>query len=629
MKIGMFLCFSLVGLAMVGRADVTPAMAVDRPGAVKPTGWVLDRARAARDGFTGHMEDVDEHFRLAWSTNCMRRGKYLNWTNRHQGSWSAEGGAYWFDGLVKLAYQLDDPELKAKVKRRLDPLLDNMTTNSIGFLWWMDRRDPQQLEEAFGVGSWRFWVVGMAERAVSAYYEATGDVRAKQALEKAFAFEAMARRHGGGATFTSGIADAYRVTGSPAVAKCLDIACAKVAASTFAAPPWGRLVDTLNLTRVHTDHYKMPTRHGVWCAEQLCSVVAAYRRTGDEKLLKAVLSWYDFLDRHCGQPYGVTMMDEEWGWAGARRGTETCDVAAEPYARLALFACLGDGRWGDDAERAFFNAGPACVSRDFKRHVYFQMPNRVGSPTEAELFSCKIHGQTRYGRQHWPLCCSAALNRILPMYVQAMWMKTSDGGVAATLYGPGTYETELACGRVAFEERTDYPFAERIVLACTAAPGSAFPLKVRVPGWCTSPTITVNGATVDVRAQKGFAVLSRNWKAGDEVALTFPMAPRVKDWRDMNEFGRALKSVYLGPLLFAAAIPEKDDDTPAGEVRVPSLAAKLDPAEIAVSRRPVPHPWDWRVDAPVKLTLRDADGQPLELVPYGCTKLRISAFPVK
>ena len=28
-------------------------------------------------------------------------------------------------------------------------------------------------------------------------------------------------------------------------------------------------------------------------------------------------------------------------------------------------------------------------------------------------------------------------------------------------------------------------------------------------------------------------------------------------------------------------------------------------------------------------TLADADGKPLELVPYGCTKLRISAFPVR
>ena len=623
------LCLLVMGLAAEGAA-VAPVLSIDRPGAVKPRGWVLDRAQAARDGFVGHMDEVDEHFRLAWTTNCMRRGKFLNWTNKHQGSWSAEGGAYWFEGLVKLAWQLDDPALKAMAKRRLEPTLANVTENSIGLLWWLDRRDPKQVEEAFGPGSWQFWVIGLSERAISAYYAASGDARAKKALENAFAFEAMARRHGAMAPFTSGLADAARVTGSPAVAKCLDLSCAKLAkGSSFAAPPWPGLADTLNLRRKHTNHYKMPSRHGVWCAESLLSVLAAYRHTGDGKLLDAVLAWYRFLDGNCAQPYGVTMMDEEWGWAGACRGTETCDVAAEPYTRLALLETLGDGKWADDAERAFFNAGPACVSRDYKRHVYFQLPNRVGSTNEAAAFSIPNTDQTRYKNQHWPLCCSAALNRILPMYVQSMWMKTAGGGVAATLYGPSTYETEIPAGRVAFEERTDYPFAERVVLAVKAAPGVAFPLKMRIPGWCAGAKLAVNGVPAEAKPQKGFVTLVRAWKAGDEVTLDLPMKPVVTDWRDMNDFGRSVKSVTLGPLLFAQAIPEKDDNTPAGEVRPAVLSAGLNAAAIGVNRASLPRPWDWRADAPVKLKLTDADGQPLELVPYGCTKLRISAFPVR
>ena len=619
---------ALVAPMMLGA--VTPAMTMDKPGAVKPCGWVLDCAKAAKDGFTGHMDQVDEHFRIAWSTNCMRRGKFLNWPNRHQGSWSAEGGAYWFEGLVKLAWQLDDPGLKEQAKRRLEPLLSNMNENAIGFIWWMDRRDPKQLEEAFKQGSWQFWVVGMSERVLSAYYEVTGDERAKKALEMAFSFRAMAERHGGQATFTSGIADAYRITGSEEVGKCLDISCAKQREkSLFAAPPWKDLEGTLNLRRVHQFHYKLPSRHGVFCAENLLSILAAYRHTGDRKFLDAVLAWYKFLDEKCGQPYGVTMMDEEWGWAGARRGTETCDVAAEPYTRINILACLGDGRWADDAERAFFNAGPACVSRDFRRHVYFQLPNRDGRADEAAAFSVPDHRQTCYLDQQWPLCCSAALNRILPMYVQSMWMKTADGGVAATLYGPSTYETDLASGRVAFEEETDYPFSERIVLTVKAAPSAAFPLKVRVPGWCEAAKVSLNGVPVEVTPEKGFATLARIWKAGDRVTLDLPMKPSVKDWRDMNDFNKPLKSVYLGPLLFAQAIPEARDNKPACEVRPAVLAANLSAAQMAVRREGLSRPWNWPAAAPVKLSLPDAAGNPLELIPYGCTKLRISAFEVK
>ena len=622
--------FAGIVAAMAALGDpVRPAMEMTRPGAVKPAGWLKDRAQAAKDGFTGHMDDVDEHFRVAWSTNGIRRGKFLSWGNREKGSWSSEGGAYWFDGLVKLAWQLDDPELKAMAKRRLDPLLENVNENSMGFIWWLDRRDPAQHDEVFVDATWQFWVIGMSARVVAAYYEATGDERAKRALACAFDFEEMARKHGGGATFTSGIAEVYRLTGSAGVAKCLDLSCAAVTNCQYGAPPRPRLEDTLNLKRFHVQSgVSFPTRHGVYCAEQLMSVLAAYRRTGETSLRDAVVAWYDFLDRYCAQPYGVSMMDEEWGWAGANRGTETCDVAAEMYTRMKLLECLGDGRWADDVERAFFNAGPGCLSRDYRRHVYHQLPNRVSAPREGELFSCGSFNHTQFKAQHWPLCCSAALNRILPNYVLSMWMKTADGGVAATLYGPGTFATELKAGRAAFEEKTDYPFDETIEIAVKEAPGAAFPLKVRVPRWCKAPEIAVNGERVTAAAERGFVSIARVWKTGDRVALRLPMQPCVKVWRDMNDFGRERRSIYLGPLLFAYAVPEKDDNTPAGETAEPVLAKGLKDTDILVVRKPLKRPWSWAVaDAPVRLTLKDVDGKPLELVPYGCAKLHISAFP--
>ena len=127
------------------RADAFEPLA---PGAVRPTGWMRDWCETARDGYIGHLDDVDRHFQIAWTTNCMRRGEFLSWQNSHQGSWSAEGGAYWFDGLVRLAWQLDDPQLKAYAKARLDTVLDRMNPNAITFVHWMDRRDPAQMRKS-------------------------------------------------------------------------------------------------------------------------------------------------------------------------------------------------------------------------------------------------------------------------------------------------------------------------------------------------------------------------------------------------------------------------------------------------------------------------------------------------
>ena len=159
------------------------------------------------------------------------------------------------------------------------------------------------------------------------------------------------------------------------------------------------------------------------------------------------------------------------------------------------------------------------------------------------------------------------------------------------------------------------------------APSAAFPLLVRLPGWCKKPRLELNGSTVAVKSERGFAKIARVWKKGDTLRLTFPMKPRVEIVRDMNDMGRRRAVVSFGPLLMAYAYPAKDDNTIIGDATEPVL----DPASIAgaqVVRTAMPAVWDWPLDAPVKLVAKDAAGNPLTLVPYGCTKLRVSMFPV-
>jgi hypothetical protein len=110
-------------------------------------------------------------------------------------------------------------------------------------------------------------------------------------------------------------------------------------------------------------------------------------------------------------------------------------------------------------------------------------------------------------------------------------------------------------------------------------------------------------------------------------------------------------SVCLGPLLFALPIAEVDADTPVPGAKW-QFALDTDAvhgeAGITVGRKPMPAHWDWPLDAPVVLRapVRSFDWQPTDvqalpaapvsgtrsasvsLVPYGCTKFRISMFPV-
>jgi hypothetical protein len=132
------------------------------------------------------------------------------------------------------------------------------------------------------------------------------------------------------------------------------------------------------------------------------------------------------------------------------------------------------------------------------------------------------------------------------------------------------------------------------------------------------------------------------------------MTPQVVTGGDANADGAPYAAVSYGPLLFALPIADtKDANTPdpaakwsyALDVQGDRLGA-----DIGVERQAMPAKWDWPLAAPLKLRARAvaidwsptlkaprlpaqpiAKGGPAEtvtLIPYGCTKFRVSMFPV-
>ncbi len=294
------------------------------------------------------------------------------------------------------------------------------------------------------------------------------------------------------------------------------------------------------------------------------------------------------------------------GPTGAFRGTETCDVAGYLWSQIVLLMVSGQGRMADRAERAFFNAGPATVSRDYRTHVYFQSPNRVVDHSPPCPHGPGASGCS-YKPTHSPLCCTAALNRIVPNYVMHMWMATYDNGLAATYYGPCKVSA-LAAERVpvVIECRTDYPFDEVIEMRVEPAREATFPLSLRIPGWCAKPLLSVNGNGVETTPDaKGFVRLERLWKPGDTLRLRFPMSVSVKTGRDENAQGAPYASVSYGPLLFALPIPDVGGpNTPDPNARwkyALDVQGETLGQDIVVERQAMPGKWDWPLASPLKL----------------------------
>lgn len=252
-------------------------------------------------------------------------------------------------------------------------------------------------------------------------------------------------------------------------------------------------------------------------------------------------------------------------------------------------------------------------------------------------------------------------------------LATYDNALAATCYGPCKV-TALVADRVPVEItcQTDYPFNETIELTVRPAREAAFPFDFHIPGWCAKPALSVNGAAVAAEPNaKDFARISRCWQPGDTVRLHLPMTATVRTGRDAapggpydgahrptpvtipeekSTQGAPYASVSYGPLLFALPIPDiTDANTPDPTARWQFALDAPEPG-LTVERGAMPSRWDWPLAAPLKLHVNavEIDWRPdpksprlpplpaektkpaerITLVPYGCTKFRISMFPV-
>ena len=136
---------------------------------------------------------------------------------------------------------------------------------------------------------------------------------------------------------------------------------------------------------------------------------------------------------------------------------------------------------------------------------------------------------------------------------------------------------------------------------------AAFPLSLRIPAWCESPAVSVNGTSVSAKPDpKGFLRLQRSWKDGDTIRLHFPMLIQVATGTDKNLKPAApYATVSYGPLLFALAIPDtKNPNTPD-----PAAAMELRHGPHRREGRSgpdgrggaMPAKWDWPLESPLKL----------------------------
>lgn len=283
-----------------------------------------------------------------------------------------------------------------------------------------------------------------------------------------------------------------------------------------------------------------------------------YQQSRDPRYFKATERNHDTVWGLYGQvPGGLFGADENArpGYTGPRQGAETCSIVELMHSCQILSRISGDPLWADRCEEAAFNTLPAAMTPDLKGLHYLTAPNqiRLDRANKAPLIE---NDGDMFSYNPWQFrCCQHNVAMGWPYYCENLWQATPANGLAAMLYAPSSVTAKVGEGsEVTIRESTEYPFDGTVTLAIGTARAVAFPLLLRVPRWSEGARLFVNGKEQKVSAAPAsWIVVERNWQNKDTLRLELPMKIAVTVW----EKNRNAVSVSYGPLTYALKIGER------------------------------------------------------------------------
>ena len=636
---------------------------------ITPKGWLKEFLQAQKDGMTGMPESMSYPYDSnLWDGEIVR-----NTDTYGSDWWRYEQTAYYTDGLVRLAYLLDDQELIQK--------------GEAGIIYTLSHADSTGRLPHATFNKASMWPMAVFWRAMKAYYDKTHDENIPKILEKHYLTYTLEDvENWRNILSIEGILWTYGKTGN-----------ADLLERCVRAWNGGKFGD---LTPDACFADMTPFMHGVTFSEELKLPLLLYAYTGDEYYLDAALNAYDVMERNHMLPSGVHSSAEAMlGNGNVINSHETCNVSDLTWTQGYFLMVTGDAVWADRIEKAVFNAGMGSVTNDFRALQYFSSVNqfRVTGDSNHNGF---FHGSTwmAYRPTHQTECCAGNVHRFMPNYLSRMWLKSADGGIVAAMYGPSEIRFETSDGViVTITEDTNYPYDGKIRFLIDADRPTSFDFTYRIPEWADNAVVTLAGKQLAKSyAEKGMFHTVRVKAGNGQVALELdlPMVPELKHLGEgchaYDEAGAKYfkgrgkieptsvvntavennavdtddtQAVYVqrGPLLYSFAIPQtKTEDNkvyanmhgkvpgnpdfkcwsfePAGDWNYAVDITKdvdLEYSEGTI-RMPV-RKIDWKLEenrytprvlAPEDVKVISEDVEYIDLVPYGGTELRLTVFPI-
>ncbi len=295
--------------------------------------------------------------------------------------------------------------------------------------------------------------------------------------------------------------------------------------------------------------------HAVRAAYTYSGMADVAAETHDTDYQSAVLSlWDNIVNKKYYLTGGIGSGETSEGFGpnySLRNGAycESCSTCGLIFFQYKMNLAYHDAKYADLYEESLYNA--LLGATDLEGQTFFY-DNPLVDGRRSAWHTCP--------------CCVGNIPRTLLMIPTWTYVR-GDDGLYVNLFIGSTINVEKVSGSggktdVQMVQKTDYPWSGNVAITVNPKESKTFTVYVRVPNRSTSALYTetpqvsglvslaVNGQKMTPQIDKGYAVISRAWRAGDKIDVVLPMQVQRVAADPKIAADRGLEALRYGPLIY-------------------------------------------------------------------------------
>ena len=281
--------------------------------------------------------------------------------------------------------------------------------------------------------------------------------------------------------------------------------------------------------------------HAVRCMYLYCGMADVAALKNDTGYIAAIdRLWDDVVHRNMYITGGIGSsrdnegFTEDYDLPNLDAYCETCASVGMVLWNQRMNQLTGDSKYIDVLERSLYNGALAGISLGGDRFFYVNPLESKGDHHRQEWYGCA--------------CCPSQLSRFLPSIGNYIYA-SSDDALWVNLYIGNTGQIRIGETDILLTQETDYPWDGSVKLTISMSQPLEKEIRLRIPNWCKTYDLSINGKRINVSEEKGYAVI-KDWKSQDVIALDMDMPVEIvaADPHVKENFGK--RAIQRGPLVY-------------------------------------------------------------------------------